>query len=88
MLFDYARVEPAVSNLLLVSYPFGLYSSTVLTGVQPANASLENTLGWNVVIKWVISHVSQYYPTAHLGVYSLFYIPGRINIFKLDIGCF
>ncbi len=52
MLFDYARVEPAVSNLLLVSYPFGLYSSTVLTGVQPANASLENTLGWNVVIKW------------------------------------
>lgn len=34
-----------------ISYPFGLYSSTVLGSIVPADAPLTTSLGWNVVTK-------------------------------------
>lgn len=34
-----------------ITYPFGLYGSTVLASVVPSTASLAVVFGWNVVIK-------------------------------------
>jgi hypothetical protein len=36
-----------------ITYPFGLYSSTILDSVEPAGSSLAVIFGWNVVIKFV-----------------------------------
>lgn len=33
-----------------ITYPFGLFSSTILDSVEPSNASLSVIFGWNVVI--------------------------------------
>ena len=39
-----------------ISYPFGLYTTTVISGIVPSNASLNITFGWSVVIKCVPIH--------------------------------
>ena len=39
-----------------ISYPFGLYTTTVISGIVRSNASLNITFGWSVVIKCVLIH--------------------------------
>ncbi|KAF8583045.1 MFS Git1p-related glycerophosphoinositol and glycerophosphocholine permease [Ramaria rubella] len=50
-----------------ITYPFGLYSSTVLDSVEPANASLAIVFGWNVVINLF------YMPGTLIGAFAVDY---------------
>lgn len=54
-----------------ISYPFGLYTSTILTGVEPANASLTISLGWSVVINLF------YMPGTIVGAFVVDYLGPR-----------
>jgi len=57
-----------------ITYPFGLYGSTVLSSVVPATASLAVVFGWNVVINLF------YMPGTLIGAFTVDYLGPRYTM--------